>query len=103
MAEKFGYDIVSQREVFNAVGNRLRVKGRFEKAISVLQYNVNQYPDWAGGYDKLALALEEAGQLEKAAVQYQKAFEKALGNLDPNAELFKRHWDAVQKRFKNKR
>ncbi|MBX7152237.1 hypothetical protein K1X84_11380 [bacterium] len=100
MAKKFGYAIVTEREVLSATGNRLRVKGQFEKAIAVLQFNSTQNPEWPTGYDELGLALEVAGKLDEAAIQYQYAVDKSQVIGDSNTDLFRQHWMAIQKRLK---
>lgn len=100
MAEKFGYAIVTRREVLSAAGNRFRVKGQFEKAITILQLNSDQNPEWPSGFDELGAALEAAGKLEQAAIHYQRAFEKSQAANDPNIDLFMQHWMAVNKKLK---
>ena len=59
--------------------NDLILSSRFEDALKVLQFNVEEFPDWPLAYTRLAGFHEERGDKDKALENCRKALE-----LDPN-------------------
>jgi len=65
----------------NGLGYALLRREKYEDAIAIFKLNVEQYPNYANGYDSLGEAYMKAGQRENAIRNYEKAIE-----MDPSNE-----------------
>jgi tetratricopeptide (TPR) repeat protein len=73
--------------------------GEQEKAISLFEYNVENYPNSANVYDSLGEALEGAGRAEDALAAYSKAVERAVEIGDQRLGIFTSNRDRVQEQL----
>jgi len=75
-------------DVMNAVGYELLRSGAHDKALVFFELNTKAYPGSANTYDSMGEACEKVGDLERAAVHYQKALD-ALPNDTTRSEASK--------------
>lgn len=73
-----GYRL-GEREL-NRLGYDLLREDRFEEAIAVFELNVEAFPESANVYDSLGEAYMEAGEREKAVVNYRRSLAIDPGN-----------------------
>lgn len=99
MKAKFGYEYTTLEAMTNAVGYALMGKGKIAQAVEVLKYNTIQFPDSPNVYDSLGEALEAAGQLDQAAINYLIAVELGTAVNDPNTVIFRLHYNNVMKKL----
>ena len=66
---------------YNDYGNFLLKRKKYDKAIEIFKMQVNLAPNSAKSYDNLGDAYREAGKIEEAKQQYQKALK-----IDPKYE-----------------
>jgi tetratricopeptide (TPR) repeat protein len=80
----------------NQLGYQLMGQKKLDEAIRAFQRNVELYPDSANVYDSLGEGYENAGKLDVAIQNIEKAI--AQGGLigDPNLDLYKEHLKRVQ-------
>jgi Flp pilus assembly protein TadD len=67
-------------------------------AIATFKENVKRYPKSANVYDSLGEALENHGNTEEAALNYQKAVELGEKNSNPNLSVYKTNLERVSKK-----
>lgn len=101
LARKFGYEIKISENMINNLGYRQLRNGDPEKAIKILKYNIELYPDSANVYDSLGEALEAAGKLISAQANYRKAYERGRKIKDPNLRVYQQHLENVTKKLQN--
>lgn len=99
MKIKFGYEYTTLEAMINSVGYALMGKGKTAQAIEVLKYNITRFPDSPNVYDSLGEALEAAGQLDQAAINYLIAVERGSAANDPNTTIFRLHYNNVMKKL----
>lgn len=87
---RFGSDSIRVNQVeLNTFGYRLMGEDRIEEAIAVFEMNVEAYPESANTYDSLADAYREAGRLEDARRNYERAVELAEQQGHVNLENYR--------------
>lgn len=86
--------------LINALGYRLLREGRGEEAIAVFKMNVEAYPEASNPYDSLADAYREAGRLEDARRNYERAVELA-GEGNGNLEASQRKLERVTQQLED--
>jgi predicted alpha/beta superfamily hydrolase/tetratricopeptide (TPR) repeat protein len=79
---------------FNEVGYRLLGKGMVDRAIAVLQMNVEMFPESANAYDSLGEAYAVAGDTALAVENYRKSLE--LNPQNTNAQNMLRRLGASE-------
>jgi hypothetical protein len=68
-------------------GNDLLRSSKIEDALKVMQFNVQEFPDWPLAYTSLAAVYEERGDKDKAIENCRKALELHPDDRDANAML----------------
>lgn len=91
LSEKFGYAVPIPENFLNRLGYIILNAEMYDQAIEVLKLNVEKYPESANVYDSLGEAYEQAGQLDLATKNYQKAIERGQELDDPNLKIYEDH------------
>ena len=68
-------------------GNDLLRSSKIEDALRVMQFNVQEFPNWPLAYTSLAAVYEERGDKEKAIANCRKALELHPEDRDAKAML----------------
>ena len=71
----------------NFRGNDLLRSSKFDDALKVMQFNVQEFPDWPLAYTSLAGFYEDRGDRDKALENCRKALELHPDDRDANAML----------------
>ncbi len=82
--ERYGFEMLPPQDILWSFGRRSLREKKIEEAAKIFRYYVSIYPRQESGYIGLSDALTEAGKLEEA----QKNLEKAL-KLRPDSEAVK--------------
>jgi tetratricopeptide (TPR) repeat protein len=69
---------------------------KLDEAIRVFERNVELYPKSANVYDSLGEGYENAGKLDLAVQNIEKAITKGSEIHDPNLDQYKEHLKRVQ-------
>ena len=85
----FGFPIPIPERIVNAMGYEILNNNDPKTAISILEYNVERYPESPNVYDSLADAYRVNGDLEEAERFYRTAVKKANKISDPALPVFK--------------
>jgi hypothetical protein len=99
VAERYGFSSMPPETTVNQLGYQFLMMGEQEKAISLFEYNVENYPKSANVYDSLGEALEGAGRAEDALAAYSKAVELAAEIGDQRLGIFTSNRDRVQEQL----
>jgi len=96
LSERYGYAVRPPENLVNQLGYQLMGQKKLDEAIRAFQRNVELYPDSANVYDSLGEGYENAGKLDVAVQNIEKAI--AQGSLigDPNLDQYKEHLKRVQ-------
>ena len=97
ISKRYGIKVTTPELVINALGYRYLQEEDLDNAIAVFKENVERYPKSANVYDSLGEALENQGNLEKAAKHYAKAVELGEKNGDANLSVYKTNLERVSK------
>lgn len=81
--------------ILNALGYLLLSEGRTEEAAAVFEMNVEAYPEAPNTYDSLADAYREAGRLEDARRNYERAVALAEQEGHENLEAYRAKLDRI--------
>ncbi len=100
LSRQFGYPIPVPENVINIFGYRLLGENKFDEAIAVFKHNVELYPGSANVYDSLGEGYENAGKLDLAKENFEKAIEIATKTSDPALHTFKDHLKRVTDKAK---
>ena len=100
LSARYGYQVPMPESALNNYGYGLMGKKKFDEAIAVLKRNVELYPNSANVYDSLGEGYENAGKLDAATQQFQKAIEVGTKTNDPNLESYKGHLKRVTAEMK---
>jgi uncharacterized protein len=95
ISERYGYPVPLPENLLNGFGYRLMSDNKFDEAIAVFQRNVALYPGSANVYDSLADGFENAGKLDLAVAQCQRAVEVGTKTSDENLDSYKDHLKRV--------
>jgi tetratricopeptide (TPR) repeat protein len=68
-------------------GNDLLRSSKFEDALKVMEFNMQEFPDWPLAYTGLAAFYEERGDRDKALENCRKALELNPDDRDAKAML----------------
>ncbi len=101
LSERYGFTVIPAELQVNAIGYQALGNDDSEGAIKTFRYNVELFPDSANVYDSLAEALEKAGKLDEALVNYTVAVNTAKRVGDQRLEIFKANLDRFKKEHKN--
>ncbi len=96
LSKRLGFEIVPPEDVVNRIGYQFLGRDDSERAIEILTYNVQLYPNSANVYDSLGEALENAGRLEQALANYSRAVENAPKIGDDRLRIFTENRDRVK-------
>jgi len=96
LSKRYGFDVIPGENTLNGLGYQLMGRGNLDGAIEVFSYNVDLYPKSANVYDSLGEALENAGRLEEALMNYSKAVENGTATGDANLGIFTANRDRAQ-------
>jgi predicted alpha/beta superfamily hydrolase len=96
LASRFGYEIKAPENIVNQLGYGRLGDEDVEGAIAFFEYNVSLYPESANVYDSLGEALENAGRLEDALKNYEKAVANGARNGDANLGIYTANRDRVR-------
>jgi uncharacterized protein len=96
LSKRYGFQIVPPEDLVNRIGYQFLGRDDFDRAIEILTYNVQMYPESANVYDSLGEALENAGRLDEALVNYSRAVENAPMIGDDRVEIFAANRDRVK-------
>lgn len=97
--KKYGYKIEASEALLNNLGYQFLTNGHFEKAITIFRNNVELYPNSVNVYDSLGEGLELNKQYKLALKNYKKAVELAEKVSHPNTNIYKQHYERVQKKI----
>jgi predicted alpha/beta superfamily hydrolase len=100
LSKKFGYSLPVPEFLVNQIGYQHLFADQIDKAIEVLEIQVQRYPESANPYDSLGEAYERAGKLDKAVPMYEKAAEIGKKNNDANAALFQTNYQRAADKLK---
>ncbi len=81
----------------NRVGYYLIRQKEFDKAINLLKYNSDIYPESFNACDSLGDAYQNAGKTDKAAASFQAAIDKNPGNSDYEKRVLKSSKEKLEK------
>ena len=101
LTERFGYEIKVPENMVNQLGYNVMGNGDLEKAVEILTWNTEQYPESANVYDSLGEAYEAKGNFDKALKQYRKAVKRGEAIADPNVQVYQDHIDRVKQKMGN--
>ena len=99
LSEKFGYEIITPEAMVNGMGYRLIGQNKAEEAITVLQRNVEVYPESVNVYDSLGDAYKAAEQFDDARASYEKACTMGRAANHPNTAIYCGNLDQVKKQL----
>jgi len=100
LSARYGYAVLPPENVVNAYGYQLLAEKRIEEAIAALQLNVRNHGESANVHDSLGEALEAAGRLDEARMEYRTAVNRGEVAKDPaTLRIFRLHLAAVEKRL----
>jgi uncharacterized protein len=91
LSQRYGYPVPVPENVLNGYGYRLMGNHKFDEAIVVFKRNVELYPGSANAYDSLGEGYENAGKLDLATQNFQKAIDMGTKSGDPGLDSFKDH------------
>jgi tetratricopeptide (TPR) repeat protein len=97
ISKRYGIKVKTPELVINALGYRYLQQEDYDNAKAVFKENIARYPKSANVYDSMGEALENTGDMEKAAKHYQKAVELGEKNGDPNLSVYKTNLKRVSK------
>ena len=100
LSQKYGYTIRPSEALVNQVGYQLMGEKKLDDAIAVFKTNCEQHPNSANVYDSLGEAYENAGRLDLARINYEKAYSLAKEHNDPNTGGFKANFDRATAKTK---
>ena len=101
LSERHGFTVIPSEVQVNAIGYQALGNDDSEGAIKTFRYNLELYPDSANVYDSLAEALENAGKLDEALLNYTAAVNTAKRVGDQRLEIFKANLDRFKKERKS--
>ncbi len=96
LSEDYGFEIPVPEQTINNLGYRALGQNDTARAIEIFESNVAAYPESANVYDSLAEAQENAGQLEKALKNYEKAYLQGQKIGDANTGIYQRNYERVK-------
>jgi hypothetical protein len=96
LSERYGCAMRPPESLVNQLGYQLMGQKKLDEAIRAFQRNVELYPDSANVYDSLGEGYENAGKLDVAIQNIEKAVAQGGVIGDPNLDLYKEHLKRVQ-------
>jgi predicted alpha/beta superfamily hydrolase len=96
LSEHYGCAVRPPESLVNQLGYQLMGQKKLEEAIRAFQRNVELYPDSANVYDSLGDGYENAGKLDLAIQNVEKAVAQGVLIGDPNLDLYKEHLKRLQ-------
>jgi predicted alpha/beta superfamily hydrolase len=96
LSRRYGYKIVIEEVILNAMGYQALARAEYEKAIEIFKLAARLYPESANVYDSLGEGYEASNQLELAKENYEIAIQKGEAVNDPNLPIYKLHLANIQ-------
>src|SRR5262249_10254105 len=96
LSKRYCSTIQPPENLLNQLGYGLMGQKKLGEAIRVFERNVELYPKSANVYDSLGEGYENAGKLELAMQNIEKAIAMGSEIHDPNLDQFKDHLKRVQ-------
>jgi predicted alpha/beta superfamily hydrolase len=96
LSERYGCAVRPPENLLNQFGYGLMGRKKLDEALSVFQHNVELYPDSANVYDSLGEGYENAGKLDVAIQNIEKAIAVGSEARDPSLDQYKEHLKRVQ-------
>jgi tetratricopeptide (TPR) repeat protein len=96
LSEHYGCAVRPPESLVNQLGYQLMGQKKLEEAIRAFQRNVELYPYSANVYDSLGDGYENAGKLDLAIQNVEKAVAQGVLIGDPNLDLYKEHLKRLQ-------
>lgn len=100
LSQHYGYTVPVPENLINSLGYRLIADRKFDEAIAAFERNVELYPGSANVYDSLADGYENAGKLDLALRNCEKAVELGTKTNDQYVDQFKDHLKHVTEKVK---
>jgi predicted alpha/beta superfamily hydrolase len=95
LSKHYGCAVQVPESVLNGLGYRLIELKKFDEAIAVLQRNVELYPGSANVYDSLGEGYENAGKLDSAMQNVEKAVTVGTKTGDKDLDQYQAHLKRV--------
>ena len=83
LSRRYGYTVRPSSDAIDWTANTLAKRGDLDAAVELLLRNVREYPYLADAHRSLGEALEKAGRLEDALLEYGQALRLALESESP--------------------
>lgn len=96
VSERYCYTVSPPENLLNQLGYGLMGQKKLDEAIRAFQRNVELYPGSANVYDSLGEGYENAGKLDLAIQNIEKAVAMGSETRDPSLDQFKDHLKRVQ-------
>ena len=100
LSQQYGYSVPVSESLINSLGYQLMADKKFDEAIATFQRNVQLYPGSANVYDSLGEGYENAGKLDLARAEFEKAIEVGTKAGDPNLDAYQGHLKRVTEKEK---
>ena len=100
--KKYKSDTAIPEARVNLLGYRLLARKKYDKAIEILKFNVELYPESANVYDSLGDAFSAKGDLEAAGKNYEIACRIGGEQNSPFLNVFKANLQRVLQQLKDK-
>jgi len=100
--KKYKSDTAIPEARVNLLGYRLLAQKKYDKAIDILQFNVELYPESPNVYDSLGDAFSAKGDLEAARKNYEVACRKGGEQNSPFLNVFKANLNRVIQQLKDR-
>lgn len=100
LSQRMGYTVEIPEQTVNLLGYRSLGQKRFDEAIAIFRFNLEQHPSSANAQDSLGEALENAGKLTEAQDAYAKAVELGEQGQHPFLPTFRQNLERLKKQGK---
>jgi tetratricopeptide (TPR) repeat protein len=99
LEELYGYDIGINPSSLRMYCSRLRREEKYDQAIDLYKYQIEQNPDSPFTYEGLGWTYEAMGDLEQALEIFEKALELARKQSISDLTRFDDHIERVRKKM----
>jgi predicted alpha/beta superfamily hydrolase len=95
LSGRYGFQVRLPEALVNGLGYRFMADKKLDDAIAAFRRNVELYPGSANVYDSLGEGYENAGKLDLATQQFQKAIKVGSETNDANLNAYQDHLKRV--------